>query len=791
MSIVGWTDVDNTFELIDDDEALTHSTRDGVAGYVVGGPYATSSISRVIAISDPPTYGTAVLTYQRANIGNTDDWGRVRLEALDAADATLDTEETTFGPITTENVWQRGRLFLSLPEGTTQLRVTLFATRNGMSGNSAAAFDDFSLRVHRSLEPSYVVDIDFTERPQQPTPRSWQRWHGAWPNATALVDAVVAHGVMAVSGPRPISSESIVWSDAGTYAAVPFLGNFGIAACDRDYLTSGTYREAFGFTYQGPHIQLVGNGTKRRGNFASDASFAVRVVLKARQYGSGAGIVGCRSTTTGIGWGISLTATGAVRATLQGVSGAKTATSSASIADGAPHQVVMVYDATAQTLRVYVDRRGYVETSTASSMGEFSLSASLANVVRIGTDRSGTDVFGGEVLELDLIPSGAIAFGQDEIESMWPYVAVDDVTADQSHAVWVPQEPCTDLDADVTLVRVATDQLAFGYAGGEHGLATTGATTNLWPSNDPASTSAFEAETTVTVTRGVLDNTGLLRGIRVAGDATHGLKVTPTSFGASAGKANVILFARATSGTPSLSLAAMNASDVAVDAESLALTTSWKQFSVTLDWAGSASGYLRLRCASTFEVSSVGYASYVVAALIPSVIQDAGVLLSPVHAVVANEAPLQLNAEGELDITGVATLATPAASAIVGALTVDGAGDIDRRSLQCEASAVPRFVHYDGSASSATANGAAIDWSVEWRLRGRWNRQGIPSTTDDEFAGIVVEGSADSDVQDARSAAFSIASAPIDTFEIGASSGDSLDAYIRRFAVRARESRLG
>lgn len=789
MSIASWDDVDNTFALMTGD-GLTHSTRDGEEGYVVGGDFATSEISQTCDLPDGWGVGAvALLTFQRGNIGdNTDDLGNVILEALDVGDSVLDDVETGDESFSPANIWHARRLTLAIPSGATKLRVRLVATRDGGTGTLAAAFDDFDLRTFKDLDPSYAIEYDFTEPTVQPTPRNWQRFHLAFRDLV-IPDVMIAHGIHAISAPRPITGEGIVWSDATGQDALPFLGAFGIAEMDDDYVTSRVYREAFQFVYQGPHLQLFGNGTKRRGLFSSDESFTVRLVLKVREYGSGAGVVGVRDTTSGVGWGVEITSSGQARATLQGLSGTKTATSAASIADGAPHQIVMVYNASDDTVKIYVDRRGAVSTSTASGMGEFELPAGPATTypLRVGTDRSSTDVFGGELLECELF--NAVALSETEIEAMWTYGSIDEAIAvNLSQSVWAPCESTTEVPG-VTLVRCATDQAPLGYAGAEYGLAMTGASDNLWPSNDTEDTGAFVAESTVTVTRSIADNTGLFAGIRVAGDATHGLVVTPVTL--SSGACMVVLFARATSGTPSLSVALLNSSDSLIDSDSATLSTDWQRIVVSsLTFDGStATGKLRLRSAGTFELAHVAFVAQEITQRIPTVFQDAGVSIQQVYASITATHPAQLNHEGEIDIAGRGVNALPPTGR--GIAQVGHAGDnVNRRWLLVGASQVPRLLHYDSDETSVQALCTAIDWSEEWRLRARWCRVGIPSEAGNTFAGLLTTGSVDSDDLDARTAAWTVDDTECDETLIGAELSAPLDAYVRRFAVRSREPRL-
>lgn len=790
MIIPGWTDVSNSFEQVTDD-TLTHSTRDGSNGYVVGGDFASSEISQTVTIPDGYQVGArAVLTFQRGNIGdNTDDLGQVVLEALNASDVVVGSTSSADEALSVADQWEPRRLVLDIPTGATKLRTRLIATRDGGTGVLSTAFDDFDLRVHKLLDPSYVLEYDFTVPPEQVTPETWQRMHLAWPDL-ALPECMIAQGALAIRAPRPVTGESIAWSDSVGNAAAPFLGQFGSLLSEiGSAYDSRVYRESFRFVYQGPHLQLTGVGTKRRGEFVASASWSVVLVLKVREYGSGAGVCGIRDAS-GFGWGVSITSGGNVRATLKGEDGTKTATSAASIADGAPHQVAVVYDASGQTLKLYVDQLAVVSTSTSSGLGEFALPTTPAGSypLRIGTEAAATDVFGGELLSFASWPSTALS--QAEVQAMWTYGVFEDLTPSISQPIWVPSEASDELDADVTLVRCATTQVPLGYQDG-YGLAIGQASYNYLASNDTSSTSAWAAESTVTATRSILDNTGLLKGIRIAGDASHGLVLPNIALDTFAATVTVVVFARALSGTPTLNLELLDASDGASDTDSMLLSTRWKRFALTgLSWVGGTStAKLRLRCASTFEIAHVAFVGIESNGRIPTVIQDASTTLSRVYASIATTHPVQLNHEGELDVEGIALLASQPTGLQIA--NVGNAGnDKNRRMLLVGSSNVPRALHYDSAPASVQALCTAIDWSQVWRLRARWCRAGIPSAAGNTFAGLVTTGSVDSEDQDARTAAWTADATASNQTIIGASAAGPLDCYVRRFAVRAREPRL-
>jgi len=499
-TIANWTNVSNSFEL---GTAVPYSTLAASANYAQGGPFSSSEIKQEQAITDP--YGTALVTFARANV-LADDTGTVVLEALDGGGSVLTSVTTGAVAYATLNVWTRVKLALPLPLGAATLRIRLLATRTLGSGNSGAAFDDFSLRVFKHLNSQDVLDLDFSELPVQPLPTTWQKFHLAWPDL-ALPSVLVAGGVLAISSTRSFTGQSIAWSDAIAHDVGVCVGAFG-----NDAVSS----PSFVFVRAANVDVQISGGSLERGAFTAAAGFTVRCVLRVDEPGfsSACGVIG--RGAAGLGWGITINASGSVVVALRGASGTKTATSTSTVHDGALHAIVMVYSQAANTLRVYVDRRGYNETSTASGLGAFTVATAP---VRIGRDLSTSDPLPGQIVEVELFES---VLTEAEIESMWtlgadPTGEIDTYT--RAVAAWVDGEA----DADgATLPCLALDQVALGYhaASETTGLATCQVLTNLVASFDFAAASWIGSGSTLTKTSGAdaTWNAGASSAQTIAGD---------------------------------------------------------------------------------------------------------------------------------------------------------------------------------------------------------------------------------------------------------------------------------
>ena len=390
-----------------------------------------------------------------------------------------------YNAYTTLAVWAQKRIALDVPAGASTLRVRLLADRALAFGNSGAAFDDFDLQVHKHMEPVSSVVLDFSTVPIQSHIVTWQDFHLAYP-ALGIIPATVISQLdtdaLSFSTVAALGS-SIAWSDATTHTAGKCVGSWGDSVASVPCLTFA--RAASGSAID---VQVTG-GSVQRGSFTSTGSFSVRVVFRVVEdsFSVACGLVG-RRDGTGVGWGLGLTAAGNVVATLQGASGTKTATSARPVTDGAVHCAWIVYNATAATLRCYVDRRGYIETSTAAGMGEFSVTSAA---LRIGRDGPASQTLPGQIVSAALF--SGVAFTQAQVESTWTYgkdptgliTGTNRATYRASGTTEVALAGYVDgaLDAggNATLVCHAWDQIPVGYHADSvtTGVAIGAALTNL------------------------------------------------------------------------------------------------------------------------------------------------------------------------------------------------------------------------------------------------------------------------------------------------------------------------
>lgn len=753
-AIANWTAATGHFVVVDGD-GLTHSSREGSEGYVVGGPFSSSDVRQVQDVPAGYEYGTAVLTFWRANM-IADDTGNVILEALDDGDSVITSVETGAEEITAAlEEWEERRLVLELPALTAKLRVRLIATRTLGSGNSGAAFDDFDLRLHKHLEPVDALDLDFSALPVQSSPSTWQKFHLAFPSLSTIPLSVcgAAIGSLGYSGPAGVVGmwprisapyavgESIAWSDAIAHVASSCVGAWGGGVTSVPSIQ-------FVRAVAGSAIDLqIAGGTPQRGSFRQSTSFSVRVVFRMDEAaGTACGIVG-RRNNTGVGWGLQINSSGQVVAVLQGASGSKTATSSASVADGAVHCAWIVYDATAETVRVYVDRRGYVETSTSGGMGEFLSADSIP--LRIGRDAPASATGDVQIVEAEFFDG--VAYTQTLVESTWTYAKDPTEEIDtyvRTAAAWV------DLEGG-ELACLASDQIALGYQGATTGLAVCHAVANLVGTFDLEHAS-WEKDGGTTKTAGVVDLTGLARGVTLTIDASNGFRhadITVTS----AADVGVTFWARASSGTPTINVRIKTTAGTVKDTVGVVLSTSWARYNVHLDaWDGataacdiewiSASGSVTLDLAHVVCVQQPGSS---VLFQHPSIVPGPGATFTGgVLAVVESTLTPQFSAEGEIVVSGVAAQATPAFSAGVALAYADGDGANGRIIFHDLAGLTgkPSFGLIDGAESlDSQSKATAIDWTVPWTMRGRWcNEAGLLDDDGGVYGGIVVTGSASS-----------------------------------------------
>ena len=715
MAITGWTDVSNTFAY---GTATPYATLAASAQYVQGGAFASSEIRQDITAA--PIYGDVVLTFARANV-LADDTGTVTMEARSAGGVVLATATTGAEVFTTLNTWHRRRLALTCPTGTATVRVRLLATRTLGAGNSGAAFDDFDLRLHKHLDPVDVVDLDFRTLPVQPIANTWPLFHLAWPTLT-IPDAVIGFGDTNLSQPLAIAGRALAMSDASTLTpgvlTAPFDNDTPSAPC-------------FNASRTGQYVTVTG-GTPQLGAFTAADSFTIRVVLRTDEptwSPTAAGVVGRIALANG--WAIYITAAGNAMALLSGAGGVKTATSAAVVNDGAPHALVMVHDAAADTLRIYVDRRGYVQTSTSAALGEFSLASQPVHLGRAASTSQGLP---GQILECQIIPA---ALTQVQIEALWRLGADPTglvTTYTRTSLGWCGGG--YDSAGDATLAAHATDQLAIGYAptAALWGLACGSGRTNVITSWDLSTWTRDASATYAAIT----DCSGLARGARFGIDATNGARIATSAVTAIA-TVRVAFWAKATAAV-SVSVRLKTSANVLVQSVTVALTTTWTRYDVAFTtWAGATATalveWIGAAGAVTLDLAHVvGVFQPAATAVAPSpamIPRPGAIFTGGVTALAVRTMAQQFTAEGEVDATFACLRDETTSGGILWcgqvATTSVVADSKHGRELNLAAGAVDCLL-YPGNYNTAPAitltpvAAGAVDLATAIRVRARWRR---------------------------------------------------------------------
>ncbi|MEO7895903.1 MAG: LamG-like jellyroll fold domain-containing protein [Pseudolysinimonas sp.] len=785
-STASWTNVTNSF-------VTATTVASPSANYAQGGAFAASEIRQDYTLLTGWEVGTTmVLRMWRAQtIAN--DTGNVVLEALDGSSNVLATTSTGAQNLSTLNQWVRRTLDLVVPVGSVTIRVRLVAVRTGGAGNSGALFDELVLSPHKTLDASYERVLDFSAPSVQLSPRTWQEWYLAYPTLTASLFPPVVFAA-SLAGASVCTASSIViktrWADDVNRAAGKLVGQFGagIASIDGYRFTRQSGVNALDY-------QTFGEDTFRFASPRTETSFTALVLFRIDEIGfaTACGLCGRRDTNSG--WELGVDATGHVTAAIKGTGSTITATRPATtVHDGALHLAAVVYDAVANTLTVY-DERGGTSVSTVG-VGEI---ANTTNGVpfRLGRARTSHDTLPGFIGRM-------MHWGETldaaQVATHWTYGKDPNGTAlayTRSVAAWCPG--AVDV-AGETLACMATDQIAIGRdadletdGGTGFGLASVKATTNLAPSFDMSNGTFWTADASSTITQSIVDATGKPNGVTVLSpNVTNGLKLKGITVGATA-TVNVVFWARAATGTPTIALELQNGVAVVKDTQTKVLDggTLWKRYVVGfVGWdASTATCIIRWRSnagSTTFDLTHVLFVAQ--GTEIPALIPFALAAIGDVTASLAETPTIQLNAEGEVVAVGVATIAAPGQASI--ANVKNNTNSKNRRELQIGAAQVPRFDHYDSVVpTSVTSSGTAVDWSLLWTVRGRWCALGTLDNAANAFAGVVTVGSASS-ANYGRAATWTYDATADQVVQLGAGAQPAWNGYLRSLTVRARESKL-
>jgi hypothetical protein len=764
-TFTSWTDVVNSFV------ANTTIPLEG-AQAAQGGPFASSEIRQDWTVTAGWDGSTAVLWFWRTTT-ITGDTGQVVLEARDAGGVLASS--STPVETTTDNIWQRRRLSVDMPIGTTTIRVRLIANRAAGAGNSGALFDALELEAHKPLDASELRDLRFDAFAVQAVPATWQRFRLAFRDVA---------GRQTVLGGTDFNGEDLEWTDGVIHAPGKLVGMFGGGVTSVD-----AYSFVRGSGSAAVHVRAQGGPQSRLFAYGSGDSWTAVVLFRVDEVpysGVACGLIGRADATAG--WELGINAAGEVFARVRGTGGTVTATRTGStVTDGALHMAAISYDGTTGELTAH-DERGATAPVSAAAAGEFFRAAPQC-VFRLGRASDLVDVVPGMICRVWV---GELMTGAD-VAALWTYGAdpTGELTAiTHDGPAWLEGPP----DASgATAHAAASDQLPIGRAaalevGDETGLglALWSSTTNLVPSWDLAG-SSWVLDVGATRTTGVIGPSGAAAAVALVVTAAAGIRVTPITLGAGAA-VTVTMFARGTTGSIAVEL--MNASDVVKDTEVVALSGGlWTRVVVRLSgWdASTATGKVRIRADAgtvSLDLSHVVMVEQTAlgSAVIPRPLATLAAF-APAHVGTPTK---RLNLEGEVIVEGAAADASPGAAAI--ASISNGVDDKNRRDLYVTSGHAPRFEHWDSTPTGVTSTGTAIDWSQEWTLRGRWCQVGLLDPSPG-FAGIRVTGSASSSNY-GRAVTWTSDLTQPTSLLIGQGTGTSLRGWVRRVVFRSREEKL-
>lgn len=774
------------------------------ATYAIGGLAPDSQMHQDYALPTGWEVGaTAVLECWRVQT-LSGDTGKVTLQVLDGSNVVISSVDTTAENLSPLNIWNKRRLSLEISGAAAKLRVIFNAHRSAGSGNSGAGIDEVYLQVHKHLtDPAYYRELRFDVPTVQPVAATWQEWHLEHADlyATGIADPAVFAGGQISAKTTPNSSLSMQWSDGAAHATQlgePLVGQFGNGI---GKLSSYRFARQSGV---GALSWISGiEGTQRFANPSSAQAFTAIVAFRIDETGfsTACGLVGRRDAAGG--WGLFVDASGHVRAILQGSLGSKlVARAGSTVHDGAFHLAAIVYDPVGHTLTVY-DERGNNSTSTASGLGEI---VGTAAPFCVGRDINTVDTIPGIISRVYWFDGVALSSGQ--IAAHWNY-AKDPTAALTSYTKslesWIPGALVSDGSlgsaagaSDQTLVKLATDQVALGYAaaltadgGTGWGLGVSKGSTNIVPSSDFTNGTVWIPDSTVVLTQGIVDATGKRKGVSVAGNSTHGLDMRTVTIGAGANMA-LSFFGRCLTGPASVDIILLNSSAVVKQTITKSFGPTWQRIDVQFTaWdASTATAIVKFRPTSgslTYDLTHIMWAA--AATDFAAIWPEPGATLSDVTALLSESLTTQANAEGEVIATGVATQASPSTLSIA-KIDNPGNGDKNARELLIGASQVPKLGHYDSAAGLVSSSGTALTWNQLWQLRGRWCSIKTLDNASNAFAGIVVDvGSATSAVY-GRSATWTYDATVDNRVRIGVGTQAAFNGYLRRLVQRTREEKL-
>jgi hypothetical protein len=288
-----------------------------------------------------------------------------------------------------------------------------------------------------------------------------------------------------------------------------------------------------------------------------------------------------------------------------------------------------------------------------------------------------------------------------------------------------------------------------------------------------------------TVTDGVADPTGMLIGCTISGTSSQGRRRSSVPFDTTGTRYITVLY-RAPDAAAELVVETSGGSVVTTLA--LPQSSTWRWFSGSVSWTGSASATGRLWFRTTLSSHTLYLSPLIYVGTTPA--PPSAIPIGSTNAmlprlVVAPTA--RYCAEGELQVT-----AYTSAGALVTAR--NGTNANDRRTIRYDSGGDLQGVHLTGVAASDTAavTPSSIDTGAAFTARLRWAQAGLlDGASAGGYTSIRVEQSAVVETGAGRASTWTPGTAELVRVDLGHDDGsDAARAAISRVRLRAREPRL-
>jgi hypothetical protein len=703
------------------------------------------------------------------------DTGLVSIDVRNSGGTIIATATTADEAISPLNQWVRRKLAVALPATAFDVVVTISAkVVSGAPANTC--FDDLDLRLHKDLDPVYSKDFRWDGPITQPLPATWQQFKLQYPD--------VARPFAVLYGDEPsFANIEMAWSDNVVRPYTRFVGPFS---------TTSTEDACYAFTRQSGAgaLELRARGTYAAtfANFRTTRSFCVVGFFRVdeRTFGGACGIMGRHNGA--LGWGVGINASGQLTATLYGLLGTKTVTRTGStVTDGAVHMFAVDYNSATNTLTLY-DERGTATISTATGMGEI-YNAVADQQFRIGRGAVSENTLPGQLARVWMFNASLTS---TEINAFWK-LGKSNVTMTYAKAFIGYSDGLPNTAGD-SLMVTASDQVAYGYSselatdgGNGWGLAMAKAASNILPSIDFTNTTFWLPNGGVVLTQSQQGPAGLARGVTVTGTASNGLFCQTIPMTAATTLTMVVWAKASTLQTVNVQL--LNSSSALKQTIAIVMTASWKKYVIPFTaWDASTANcivkFVNASGTSPFTLGDFMWAAQV-AGDIPTVFGLPGAATA-VTVSIAETPPAQFNYEGEVIAEGVSSSNAVVTSTI--ASVKPAASSFNRRELTAETT--PKFSHYDGAGTVNASTATALNWSLLWKLRGRWNTAKMLDNATNPYAGIIADGNVDSAAY-GRTATWTANATQSTVVNLGNGIfSTGINALIRRVKLTAREEIL-